>query len=59
MNANTAQLWGGSALILVGTVLMFASLFFWGRGLVVLAIAVLVLAAGAVLVGWSQRGPPV
>lgn len=59
MNVNTAQRWGGAALILVGGTILFASLFLWGRGLVALGVAVLLLVAGAVLVGWSRRGPPV
>lgn len=59
MERNDLQWWSGLALLVAGTAVLFASLVFWGRGLPVLALAVLALVAGALMVAWSRRGRPV
>ncbi|WP_135851201.1 hypothetical protein [Halorussus salinus] len=54
---DKTQLWGGAALILVGGIILFAPLLFALRYTsVLLVVAVLVLAAGSLLVGLSRRG---
>lgn len=51
------QLWGGIALLVVGAVVLFSPLVMELRyTLILLAVAVLVLAGGALLVGLSRRG---
>jgi len=54
---DKTQLWGGAALILLGGVILFVpQLLALGYTPVLLVVAVLVLAAGALLVGLSRRG---
>jgi hypothetical protein len=56
MNDQT-QLWGGIVLFVLGAVVMFAPLVLdVAYTTLLLAAAVLVLAAGSILVGLSQRG---
>lgn len=56
MNDDT-QLWSGTGLIVLGTIIMFAPLVFdLTYTTLLLSAAVLVLAAGALLIGWSRRG---
>lgn len=57
---DKTQLWGGAALIVVGGVILFAPLVLALRYTsLLLVVAVLVLAAGSLLVGLSRRGRPV
>lgn len=54
---DDAQLWGGAVLILVGALVLFAPLVLnLSYTTVLLSAAVLVLAAGALLIGLSRRG---
>lgn len=54
---DDTQLWGGAALILLGGLILFGPLVLNLRyTTILLAVAVLVLAAGSVLVGLSRRG---
>ncbi|WP_128478378.1 hypothetical protein [Halorussus pelagicus] len=54
---DKTQLWGGTALLVFGAVVLFAPLVIRLRyTTLLLAAAVLVLAAGALLVGLSRRG---
>lgn len=56
MDDNT-QLWGGAGLIILGAIILFGPLVLdLTYTTVLLSVAVLVLAAGAVLVGLSRRG---
>ena len=51
------QLWGGAGLIVLGALILFAPLVLdLTYTTLLLSVAVLVLAAGSVLVGLSQRG---
>ena len=54
---DDTQLWGGAGLIVVGALVLFAPLVLnLGYTTLLLAVAVLVLAAGSLLVGMSRRG---
>lgn len=54
---DDTQLWGGAGLIVLGGLILFAPLVLdLGYTSLLLVVAVLVLAAGSVLVGLSQRG---
>ena len=54
---DKTQLWGGTALLVLGAVVLFAPLVLTLRyTTLLLAAAVLVLAAGALLIGLSRRG---
>jgi len=54
---DETQLWGGIALLVVGAVVLFSPQVLELRyTLILLAVAVLVLAGGALLVGLSRRG---
>ena len=54
---DDTQLWGGAGLIVLGGLILFAPLVLdLTYTSLLLAVAVLVLAAGSVLVGLSQRG---
>lgn len=54
---DRTQFWGGSALLVVGAVVLFSPLVMELQyTLLLLAAAVLVLAGGALLVGMSRRG---
>lgn len=57
MDLDVTQYWGGVGLVVLGGLLLFAPLVFdWRYTNVLLAVAVLGLAAGAMLLGWSRRG---
>ena len=57
MDTDTSQYWGGAALIVLAGLLLFAPLVLdWRYTNLLLAVAVLGLAAGAMLLGWSRRG---
>ncbi|UPV73749.1 hypothetical protein M0R89_14525 [Halorussus limi] len=54
---DDTQLWGGVGLIVVGTLVLFAPLVLnLAYTTLLLSAAVLVLAAGSVLIGLSRRG---
>lgn len=54
---DATQLWGGAILFVVGAAVLFAPLVLdLAYTTLLLAVAVLVLAAGSVLVGLSRRG---
>ncbi|WP_435178407.1 hypothetical protein [Halorussus sp. AFM4] len=54
---DDTQLWGGAGLIVLGALVLFAPLVLdLAYTTVLLSAAVLVLAAGALLVGLSRRG---
>jgi dipeptide/tripeptide permease len=54
---DETQLWGGAALLLLGTVILFApQILTLQYTTLLLSVAVLVLAGGALLVGLSRRG---
>lgn len=54
---DDTQLRGGTGLILVGSLILFAPLVLnLGYSTLLLSVAVLVLAAGALFVGMSRRG---
>jgi O-antigen/teichoic acid export membrane protein len=54
---DDTQLWGGAGLIVLGALILFAPLVLdLTYTTLLLSVAVLVLAAGSVLVGLSQRG---
>lgn len=54
---DSTQLWGGAGLIIVGALILFAPLVLnLTYTTVLLSVAVLVLAGGALLVGLSRRG---
>ena len=54
---DDTQLWGGAGLIVLGGLILFAPLVLdLTYTSLLLVVAVLVLAAGTVLVGFSQRG---
>ena len=54
---DEAQLWVGIALLVVGAVVLFSPLVMELRyTLILFAVAVLVLAGGALLIGLSRRG---
>ncbi|WP_276301080.1 hypothetical protein [Halorussus lipolyticus] len=54
---DSTQLWGGAGLILVGALILFAPLLLeLAYTTILLSVAVLVLAGGALLIGLSQRG---
>ncbi len=59
MDRDTQQLWGGVLLVALGAAVLFASVVLWSSDLAVLVVGTLLLAVGALLVGWSQRGRPV
>jgi hypothetical protein len=59
MNRDSQQLWGGALLVVLGAVVLFASVVFGSSALSVLVVGTLLLAAGSLLVGWSRRGRPV
>ena len=57
---DVTQQWVGTVLFVVGAVVLFAPLVFdLAYTTLLLAVAVLVLAAGSVLVGLSRRGQSV
>ena len=57
MSMDTGQYWGGAVLIVLAGLLLFAPLVLnWQYTNLLLAVAVLGLAAGAMLIGWSRRG---
>ncbi|USZ68421.1 hypothetical protein NGM10_01460 [Halorussus salilacus] len=57
MDRDDAEFWGGAVLIALGGILLFAPLVAAVEYTVVLlAVGVLLLAAGALLVGLSRRG---
>lgn len=54
---DSTQLWGGAGLILVGALILFAPLLLeLAYTTILLSVAVLVLAGGALLIGLSRRG---
>ena len=54
---DSTQLWGGAGLLLVGALILFAPLLLeLAYTTILLSVAVLVLAGGALLIGLSQRG---
>ena len=59
MDRDSQQFWGGVALVVLGALVLFASVVFWSTDFAVLIVGTLLLAAGALFVGWSRRGRPV
>ncbi|WP_135826179.1 hypothetical protein [Halorussus ruber] len=54
---DSTQLWGGAGLILLGALILFAPVLLdLAYTTVLLSVAVLVLAGGALLIGLSRRG---
>lgn len=57
MDMDAGQYWGGTVLIVLAGLLLFAPLVLdWRYTNLLLAVAVLGLAAGTILIGWSRRG---
>ena len=54
---DSTQLWGGAGLILLGALILFAPVLLdLAYTTVLLSVAVLILAGGALLIGLSRRG---
>jgi hypothetical protein len=54
---DSTQLWGGAGLILLGALILFAPVLLdLVYTTILLSVAVLVLAGGALLIGLSRRG---
>jgi len=54
---DSTQLWGGAGLIILGALILFAPVLLdLAYTTVLLSVAVLVLAGGALLIGLSRRG---
>lgn len=56
---RSLQLWLGVVLLVVGAMVLFGSVLSGGLPPVLLAVGVLVLAAGTLLVALGRRGRPV
>lgn len=56
MDRDAQQFWAGTALLVLGAAVLFASVVLWSMDFAVLVVGTLLLAAGSLLVGWSRRG---